>query len=379
MDHQALERIDTEDGVSGWADARLRAVAEVLGAFARAEPSFTAQVAAYSHGEKVLDLWTGPSLDEGSLVCVFSVSKGLGAICLGILIERGLIDPGAPVAELWPEFAAAGKARITVETVLSHRAGLIDVDGGLTWPELLDDERAAQRLAAQRPLWKPDTAWGYHSLTMGVLMNELCRRATGGRSIQDFYEHEVRAPRGIDFYLGLPEELEHRVAPVRVPTYPLSVPTAPQLIDMMSGVILEPGLEAVANSRTSHAAGLPAASGMASARGIAHLYAAVGSDLGDGRLLSDDTIAELGQVRSHGFDIVSGAPGRFGLVFQKPFHERPFASYRAIGHDGAAGALGFFDPHDGLAFGYTTDTPAPLGGDRRADALADAIRRALAV
>lgn len=370
------DRIEATGVVSGWTNPRLTAVATALEEIARGDATFTAQLAAYSHGEPVLDLWTGPGLGEQSLVCVFSVSKGLAGICMGILIERGLIDPSAPVAELWPEFAQAGKANITIETLLSHRAGLIDTDEGISWAEFLDDELAAQHLAAQRPYWKPDTAWGYHSVTMGVFMSELCRRATG-RSLQDFYEHEVRAPREIDFYLGLPEALEHRVAPVIIPSFPVVAPAAPQLIDLMSGIVADPGFDAVANSRASHAAGLPAASGMASARGIARLYAAVGADLGGGRLLSDDTISIVGQVRSHGDDILTGFPGRFGLVFQKPFFDRPFASSRAIGHDGAAGALGFYDPHDGLAFGYTTNAPAPLGGDRRADALAAAIREGL--
>lgn len=370
------ERIEATGLVSGWTDPRLTAVAEALDDLAQGDASFTAQLAAYSHGRPVLDLWTGAGLGEQSLVCVFSVSKGLAGICMGILIERGLIDPSAPVAELWPEFAQAGKENITIETLLSHRAGLVDTEAGIAWEDFLDDERAARELAAQRPYWKPDTAWGYHSVTMGVFMSELCRRATG-RSLQEFYEHEVRAPRGIDFYLGLPDALEPRVSPVIIPSYPLSAPAAPQLIDLMSGIVIDPGFDAVANSRASHAAGLPAASGMASARGIARLYAAVGSDLGGGRLLSDETIAIVGQVRSHGDDVLTGFPGRFGLVFQKPSFERPFASYRAIGHDGAAGALGFYDPHDGLAFGYTTNTPAPLGGDRRADALASAIRGAL--
>lgn len=371
------ERIEATGLVSGWTTERLWPVVEALDELAQGDPAFTAQLAASSHGEPVLDLWTGPGLGEHSLVCVFSVTKGLAGICLGILIERGLIDPAAPVAELWPEFAQAGKQAVTIETLLSHRAGLIDVDGGLAWHEFLDDELAARRLAAQRPYWKPDTAWGYHSVTMGVFASELCRRATG-RSLQEFYEHEVRAPRDIDFYLGLPDELEPRVSPVLIPSFPVDPPAAPQLIDLMSGIVADPGFDAVANSRASHAAGLPAASGMASARGIARLYAAVGTDLGGGRLLSDETIAVVGQVRSHGDDVLTGFPGRFGLVFQKPSYERPFASHRAIGHDGAAGALGFYDPHDGLAFGYTTNTPAPLGGDRRADKLAAVIRTALA-
>lgn len=367
-------------GVGGWTDERCRAVAVALAELIAVDPTFSAQVCAYHRGEPILDLWAGPDLGEDSLICVFSASKGLSAICLGMLIERGELDPEATVASVWPEFAAAGKETTTVSMLLSHQAGLPEVDGGLTWPELVDDRLAARRLAAQRPFWRPGIAWGYHSLTLGVLMNELCRRVTG-RSLQEFYETEVRKPRDIECYLGLPESLEPRVSPVLVPELPPMPPTvlsSPQLGDLVVRLVYEPGFEVLANSREGHAAGIPAAGAVGSARGLAQLYASVGSDLGGGRLLSDETIGIMGQIRSEGTDLLSGLPHRFGLAFQKPSPERPFASYRAIGHDGAAGALGFYDPHDGVAYGFVTNRPAPPGGDRRADQLAAVIRSCIA-
>src|SRR5262245_46298821 len=92
----------------GWAEPRYTAVADALAALVAADASFSAQVCAYHHGSRVLDLWAGPDLGEDSLVCVFSASKGLSAICLGLLIDRGQLDPDATVASIWPEFAAAG-------------------------------------------------------------------------------------------------------------------------------------------------------------------------------------------------------------------------------------------------------------------------------
>lgn len=347
----------------------LAPVAEAFAAQLAADPGYSAQVCAYVDGEPVLDLWGGDGLGEESLICLFSVSKGFTGICFGMLVERGLLELDRAVADYWPEFAQAEKGAVTVRQLLSHQAGLPEIDGGLTWHELADDRVGAARLAAQRPMWRPGSAWGYHAITIGVLGNELFRRVTG-ESIQAFYEREVRAPRGIDAYLGLPEELEPRVAPVIVPEFDL--PDGPaQIIDEIGRAFLrDPGLAYFANSRESHAVGMPAAGGVGSARGIARLYASVAADLGGPRLLSDDTVSRFGQIHSSGIDVSSGVGGRFGLLFQKPWHGRPFASHRAIGHDGAAGSLGFHDPASGLAFGFTSNRPAPEGGERRADELA---------
>ncbi|WP_294181899.1 serine hydrolase domain-containing protein [uncultured Schumannella sp.] len=334
---------------------------------------YSAQVAAYVDGELVLDAWGGPGLRSDSLICVFSVSKGASAICLAMLVERGLLDLDAPVVRYWPEFGAHGKQHVLVRELLSHRAGLVEADGGLSWAEFTDDARGSARLAEQRPFWRPGIGWSYHALTLGVLMNELCRRVAG-ESLQQFFEREVRAPCDIDFYLGLPEDLETRVAPVVIPDVPPASSSPTQVIDLIvAPLLLDPGLDHLANSRESHAVGMPAAGGVGSARGIARLYASVVDDLGAPRLLTDATVADFGQIQSAGTDLFSGQPGRFGVVFQKPFADRPFAGHRAIGHDGAAGALGFLDPGNGLAFGYTTNRMAPAGGERRADEIAAAL------
>ncbi|WP_294178721.1 serine hydrolase domain-containing protein [uncultured Schumannella sp.] len=351
--------------------------ADVLERQCAADPDYSAQVAAHVDGELVLDAWGGRGLGRDSLLCVFSVSKGVSAICLAILVERGLLDLDAPVVRYWPEFGQHGKQHVLVRELLSHRAGLVEADGGLSWAELTDDARGAARLAAQRPFWRPGIGWSYHALALGVLMNELCRRVTG-ESLQSFYEREVRASRDIDFYLGLPAELETRVAPVVIPDVPPAPPTPKQVIDLIvSPLLLDPGLDHLANSRESHAVGMPAAGGVASARGIARLYASVMDDLGAPRLLTDATVDDFGQIQSAGTDLFSGQPGRFGVVFQKPFAGRPFAGHRAIGHDGAAGALGFVDPANRLAFGYTTNRMAPAGGERRADEIAAALALAI--
>lgn len=347
-------------------------VADALGAQLAEDPGYSAQVAAFVAGQLVVDLWGGPHMRGDSLICVYSVSKGLTGLVLGRLIDQGVLDLDKPVAASWPEFAQAGKQTVSVRQLLSHQAGLPEVDGGLPAQAYHDDSLAAELLARQRPFWQPGSAWGYHALTLGFLANELCRRLTG-RTVQQVFEEDIRAPRGLDVYLGLPEELEPRTVQVLLPDPPPSLP-GDQLIDLVGrGALGDPGLAGIANSREGHRIGTPAAGGVASARGLAGAYAAaLGHDRG---LFTEQTFAAMGQIHSSGRDITNGAAGRFGVVFQKPHPGRPFAGYRAIGHDGAAGSLGFADPDGDVAFGFTTNRIAPEGGDRRADALAAIVLR----
>lgn len=369
---------NTNAGVNEWVVERdFEAVADTLRRQAEADPSFSAQVSVEVAGRPVVDAWVGPELGPESLVCIFSSSKGLSALSLALLVQRGQLDLDRAVADYWPEFGAAGKADVTVRTALTHQAGLPEVDGGLTWKELVSGE-ATERLAAQRPLWRPGAAFGYHAATLGVIMGELCRRVTG-ESLQTFYEREVRGPAGAEAYLGLPEECEPRVVDVPLPDMAALAAAMPvnqgQFADLVAALVTNPeAYIELTHSRRGRALGLPALGGVGSARGLARVYSAavIGSD--GPPILDAETVAEFGQVQCDGLDLCSGFTQRFGVVFQKPLPRRPFASYQAIGHDGAGGSLAFADPQTGMTFGYITNRLAPPGGDPRADELARSAR-----
>jgi CubicO group peptidase (beta-lactamase class C family) len=364
--------------VSDWVVERgFEPVVDMLRQQAEADPQFSAQVCVEVGGARVVDAWIGREMGRDSLVCLFSSSKGLSALSLALLVQRGQLDLDRPVADYWPEFAAAGKAGITVRTALTHQAGLPEVDGGLTWKDLVEGH-AVDRIAAQRPLWRPGAAFGYHAATLGVIMGELCRRITG-ESIQSYYERELRRVADAEAWLGLPAELDPRVVDVQLPALPAAGAEPPvnqgQLADLIAGLITDPqAYVELTHSRRGRALGLPALGGVGSARGLARLYSAavIGSD--GPPLLDANTVAEFGQVQVDGIDLGSGFTQRFGIVFQKPLPRRPFASYQAIGHDGAGGSLAFADPQVGLAFGYITNRLAPAGGDPHADELARAAR-----
>ena len=362
-------------------------VQTLLNTFLAADEAYSAQVVALWRGEPVVDLAGGSELDSDSVTGVFSVSKGVAAVALSLLVEDGRLDLDAPVIEYWPEFGAFDKHAIRVRELLSHQAGLVGADGGLTLDDLVDSSRAAERLAATSPIWTPRSSFGYHGLTIGVFMEELVRRITG-ESLKALYEREVRAPRGIDFYLGLPGDQESRyreVSPV--------VPTPAQRAELESAVPYPDGLMALAfdalpgegaavagvlsHTREGREAGFTSVGGVGSARGIAEVYAASLGHLGE-PLLSPETITAMSQEQVFGTDRVLNTQMAFGVVFMKPQPRIPFGSYRAFGHDGAGGALGYADPMYDLAFGYI---PLPMqypgGADSKSIALSTEIRRCI--
>ncbi|WP_374975816.1 serine hydrolase domain-containing protein [Microbacterium trichothecenolyticum] len=357
----------------GSADERLEEVVARLEGFLAADPDLSFQVAAFHDGHPVLDAWGGPHLAEDSVIVPYSVTKNTIGLSIGLLVERGELDLDERVATYWPEFAAKGKQHVTVRQLLSHQAGLPQAAPALTWDELLDHHAAAERLAASRPYWYPGSAFGYHAITIGNLGDELVFRVTG-RTLHEFYEQEIRAPHGVDFFLGLAADQEHRRVDVLPMIRPVSDTSAPTFSALGPVVFGSMGGEVdLANSRRSWAYGHPAGSGTGTARGLARLFAAAVTGVdGADPFLSADTVAEIGQQQIRGYDEVLHQQDRaHAIVFQKPSQQLAFGGPRAFGHDGAAGALACVDPDTGLAFAWTIARgPWPGGADPRAVALA---------
>lgn len=352
------------------------------------DPNYSAGVCAYVAGEKVVDLVGGPHLQPTSLTPVFSATKGAAGLCIALLVERGQLDLDERVATYWPEFVQGGKGHVTVRQLLSHQAGLVGVDGGFSAAELNGHDDLARRLAAQTPVWYPGAAHGYHAVTIGTLADELVRRITG-QTLSAFFESELRQPTGADFYIGLPEAEVERVQPVR----PLPAPTPDQMAAAQAIMsLLGPwspfqqafggghpefpqDLRDLGNDPAVWRAGPPAVGGLASAAGLATVYASAIMGLNGPPLLSPQTVALVSQLQTTGPDRVLPVNSAFAVMFMKPTPVIPFGSYRAFGHDGAGGALGFADPTVDLAFGYVPASMTwPGGADPRALALSNAIR-----
>jgi CubicO group peptidase (beta-lactamase class C family) len=376
-------------GVHGDVDEGWGAVRDAFAANFDERAEVGAAVSVFHHGRKVVDLWggvadaaSGRPWAEDTIVLVYSSTKGVTAVLANLAIERGLLDPDAPVATYWPEFAAAGKDAVTVRQVLSHQAGLPLVEADLTLEEALAWEPVVTSLAAQAPIWAPGTRHGYHMRTYGWLVGELLRRTTG-RTPGTFLRDEVAGPLGLDVWIGLPEEQEPRVATL--------VPPATSLAEALSSfgdsllltrVFSNPGghfdYDDMWNTRQLHACELPSSNGIADARGLARLYAScIGGGVDGRRTLQPDTVAAATVEQVRGTDAVIMAESCFGLGFMLGKSFGPANPSGCFGHAGAGGSLAFADPDSGLAFGYVmNDLRFDATGDPRSETLVRAARAA---
>jgi CubicO group peptidase (beta-lactamase class C family) len=375
-----------ETKVEGSTASGFEPVAEEFGRLLARERDARGQFCAYLRGQRVVDLWAGEDVAPDDLQGVFSSSKGVSAICIALLLQRDALDLDAPVSRYWPEFAGGGKGDVTVRLALSHQAGIPGVEPQLTLEEVINHDAMAARLAAQVPHWRPGAAHGYHGLTIGTIMDELVRRITG-IPIAEFFRKEIGDPRAIDFYLRTPEDVDHRVR-MLLPAEPTpeqqkqlgGTPWAP---DSLSGMTFNlaagAGLaraEPLPNMRAVRASGQAAVAGVGSARGLARLYAMCIDEVdGFPRLLTDATIARVGQIQTVGEDLVLRVATRFGIVFQKADDRVTYGSHQAFGHDGAGGSIGIADPWHGISYAWIPRRMSfPGGADGRGLGLAAIVR-----
>lgn len=368
----------------------------------------------YLEGEKVVDLTGGVADSEGrpydddTLQMVFSTTKGITAMCAHLLVQRGELDLDAPVTQYWPEFAEADKASIPVSWLLCHRSGLIDVDRPMTLDQALDWDAVTSALAASKPVWEPGTNHGYHAVTYGWLVGEVIRRVTG-RSIGDFVQQEISGPLGAEFWIGLPDVQQARVAPlIPMSMEDLPIPAmagdggsgdggsggsadAPSGLIEMLDKLLGPGnlagralsapggalaAESVWNEPRVRAAQIPAANGVTNASSLARCYASLVSTVDGKRLLEESTVRAAIKPQVEGPDAVLVFPIPFGLGFMTHSEMSPFLGGSSFGHYGAGGSVGFADPDRRIAGGYVMNKMhMGLAGDPRSGALLECTNR----
>ena len=357
-----------------------------------------AAVAAYWRGRKVVDLWGGrraPETDdpwnEDTMVVVMSSTKGMAATTLAVANARGWLDYEAPVATYWPEFAQHGKGAVTVRQLLGHEAGLVLLDEAVTLDKLRDPDGLARLLARQTPAWPPGTRHGYHTLTIGLYMQELVRRVDPAhRTLGRFFDEEIARPLGLEFYIGLPPGIPStRLARVR----PLSrgrgllallyTPPAVTLKMITPGSLLRRsflGTDLDMNDRRALEIELPAGNGVGTARAIARAYSALaegGAEIG----LTSETFERITAppVERGRVDEVLGVPSYFSLGFLRPGPTVWFGSSpRAFGAPGAGGSFGFADPDARVGFAYVMNRlDFYLENDPREKALRDAVYGAI--
>lgn len=325
-------------------------------------------------GETVVDLWAGSADKDGqqawhsdTILNLYSCTKAFTAVAALQLVGEGKLDLDAPVARLWPEFAAAGKAHVTLRQLLSHRAGLPAIRHSLPPEALYDWQAMTAALAAEEPWWTPGEGHGYAPITYGWLVGEVIRRASGRRPGQLIVERTAK-PLGLDFHIGLADEEFPRVAHIsrgkgqsgdaavqRVLKVMMSEPQALTTRAFTN----PPSIMTSTNKPEWRRMEQPAANGHGNARSLAGFYAG----LLDGSLLDSALLAEMTREHSRGDDRTLLTSTRLGLGLMLDQAEVANATYglgrHAFGHPGAGGSIGFADPERELAFGFVTNTLGP--------------------
>ncbi len=361
-------------------------IAERFAAQLRAGNEIGAGFAAYHRGRRVVDVWGGRAdlasakpWTRDTRIVVFSVTKGLAAMALAMLADRGRLDWDAPVASYWPGFAAAGKQALTVRTLVNHRGGLVGIDVPLTMADCLEPERhefLVHALEQQRPAWEPGTAQGYHAITFGMYVGELFARIAG-EDLGTFLRRELFDPLGADVSLGTPAEDDANVATLYPPR------TAARLGHMVASLVRvhsaegriaraalaprslpraaflnpKPGPGGLADYNTVavRRAVLAWASATATAHGLARAYLpfASGGRTGDRSYVTAPTLAPVEARQSWAErDLVLHKPIGWSQGFVKEQVTLFSPNPESFGHPGMGGALGWCDPKTELAFGY---------------------------
>ncbi len=384
--------------VTGKCDPRFERVSEEFERNFKDRGEVGASVCVTLDGETVVDLWggtadveTGKPWKEDTVSVVFSSTKGATALCAHILASRGLLDIDAPVVKYWPEFGKAGKENITVKMLLNHQAGLPHVRRPLPEGAFYDWDIMVHALEEQEPFWEPGTRHGYQFVVFGWLVGEVVRRVSG-KSLGRFFQDEVARPLGLDFWIGLPEEIEPRVSNVIIfdPQEMMDTPFGQAMVDPNSipglcmtndGGVWLAGIDA----RAFHAAEIPGAGGITNARGLAGMYAplACGGSLKGVDLVDCDTLARMSAVSSAtNQDMTLLIPARLSLGYWKSGDNRRqppgrqdsmILSEDAFGHPGMGGSIGFADPRERISFGYVMNKMgAGVGLNPRGQSLVDA-------
>jgi CubicO group peptidase (beta-lactamase class C family) len=373
------------DGFGAVADAFERNFAE--------HDELGAAFSLYVGGEMKADLWagvadkrTGRPWEQNTLQLVFSTTKGAAAICVARLVEAGTVSYDDTVATYWPEFGANGKGDVTIAQMMSHQAGLPYVDAELGFDDAMAVTPMVEALAAQAPIWEPGTKHGYHAVTYGWLAGELLRRVDG-RSLGTYFAEEIAAPLGLEFWIGLPESEEPRVARLEA-SPPPEDPNVRAMIEQFTGpgtilhkaltcngALASDGDDNAFNSRAVHATEMPAANGITTARSLARMYAATVGQVDGVRLIDDDTVRRASAEAVNGSDAILVFPSQFGMGFMLHGSLTPMFGPTSFGHAGAGGSLGYADPEAGIGYGYVMNQMASgIAGDPRTINLTEAIR-----
>ena len=317
--------------------------------------------AVYKDGKPLVDLWGGfqdkdktKPWQKDNLVTVYSTTKGVAAFCIALAMEKGLLKYEEKVSTYWPEFANNGKEDITVGMLMSHQAGICSPETRNV-DDYYNQSLMAEKLAGMTPIWEPGTASGYHSMTFGWLTSELILRVTG-KSLGTYFREEVGDQHEIDFFIGLPESEDHRVAelvPFDIVRNENSEQQKIELTEAQKSQRNSAGTLDIHNTKAWRQAEIPSANGQGNAGGLAKFYSLIVPEDNSLKLLKDDTVNQMTTMQIEGRDLVLAVQVRWGVGFILNKHKVIYGPIEgAFGHSGYGGSCAFGDPENKIGVSY---------------------------
>ncbi len=317
--------------------------------------------AVYKDGKPLVDLWGGfqdkdktKPWQKDNLVTVYSTTKGVAAFCIALAMEKGLLKYEEKVSTYWPEFANNGKEDITVGMLMSHQAGICSPETRNV-DDYYNQSLMAEKLAGMTPIWEPGTASGYHSMTFGWLTSELILRVTG-KSLGTYFREEVGDQHEIDFFIGLPESEDHRVAelvPFDIVRNENSDQQKIELTEAQKSQRNSAGTLDIQNTKAWRQAEIPSANGQGNAGGLAKFYSLIVPEDNSLKLLQDDTVNQMTTMQIEGRDLVLAVQVRWGVGFILNKHKVIYGPVEsAFGHSGYGGSCAFGDPENKIGISY---------------------------
>lgn len=387
---QELTARGTTYPLYGQYDEKYSAVVEAFVENFKLEDEVGAAVSIMLNGELVVDLWGGwqdsqmlHEWNASTLVCMMSVAKGITAICFNMLIDRGLVDPNAPVIDYWPEFGQNGKEKTLVRHFLDHTAAIPVLTTNPLWPgAMFDREAMIKALEEQEPLWEIGTKAAYHVHHQGFLLGEIMRRVTGN-TIGPFLRDEVCQPLKAEYFIGGMSEADQSLCAEVMPNMNARLFAAKDNEDVTLRALAfkqnpdEPWAVTM-NKPLWRTTEVASGSGHGNARGVARIYGALGNggDLDGVHIMSNDQIEAMIVEQHNQTESLQERPYHqaLGVLLNTPEAVYMGPNPRSFGHHGIGGSIGFCDPDAGIGFSYACNKMHAVGTNGpRAARLIDAL------
>ncbi|MBT5483310.1 MAG: beta-lactamase family protein [Gammaproteobacteria bacterium] len=387
---QTIMARGNEYPIVGQYDSEFQAVVDAFIENFKVEDEIGAACSIVQNGKTVVDIWGGwcngemnnPWVDS-TTVCMMSVAKGITAICFNMLMDRGLVNPDAPVIKYWPEYGQNGKEATLIKHFLDHTAAVPVLTTNPLWQgAMFDREAIVHALEEQEPLWEIGTKAAYHVHHQGFLLGEIMRRVTGD-TVGPFLKKEVSGPLHAEYYIGgMSEEEQSHVAEV-MPNMEAKLFAAKDGADQTSLRALafkqnpdEPWAVTM-NKKEWREVEVASGSGHGNARGVARIYGCVANGELDGvTLLSRDGLETMITEQHNQTEGLQERPYHqaMGVLLNTPEAVYMGPNMRSFGHHGIGGSIGFGDPDAKIGFSYSCNKMHAVGTNGpRAARLIDAL------